>query len=157
MSPMISALRIIDFALQLRASFVHPHRPPVEQRSIQGSDGGLGFRRLRHLDKCDTAGLARIPVYDDGDSFDGAMAYKNLSQLLLGYRDIKVPDKNVDQEFIPATDLPEFPLEIEAEFSKGDLERSPFGKASRYYRGCTFSACQPFGPLVTSNCTVWPS
>src|ERR1700733_697878 len=25
------------------------------------------------------------------------------------------------------------------------------------YSAWTFSACQPLGPLVTSNCTVWPS
>jgi hypothetical protein len=25
------------------------------------------------------------------------------------------------------------------------------------YSTCTFSACKPFGPLTTSNCTAWPS
>src|SRR5579862_685967 len=28
---------------------------------------------------------------------------------------------------------------------------------SSAYAARTFSACQPFGPFVTSNCTVWPS
>jgi hypothetical protein len=32
--------------------------------------------------------------------------------------------------------------------------RPPF---TTNYRGRTFSACQPFGPLVTSNSTLWPS
>src|SRR5262249_5232692 len=25
------------------------------------------------------------------------------------------------------------------------------------YSNCTFSACQPLGPLTTLNCTAWPS
>jgi hypothetical protein len=115
MSPMISALEIVAlrimcwFAMKLRPRFVHPHRTPIEQHSIQRSHSGLGFSRLRHLDKSDTAGLARVPVHDDRDSLDGSMCCKNFSQLLLCYRDIKVPDKNVGHEFIPATDLPERP------------------------------------------------
>jgi hypothetical protein len=110
MPPMMSALRIIDwFAMKLRTSFVHPHRTPVEYRSIQRSNRGPGFRSLRHLDKSDTAGLARVPVDDDHDRLDGPMRCKNFSQPLLCYRDIKVPDKNVGHKFIPATDLPERP------------------------------------------------
>ena len=35
--------------------------------------------------------------------------------------------------------------------------RSPFCNKGMVYSGWTFSACQPLGPLVTSNCTVWPS
>ena len=164
MSPMfpasrmrICSLRVIScFAMKLRTSFVHPHRTPVEQHSIQRSDSGLSFRRLRHLDKSDTAGLASIPVDDDRDGFDGSLCCKNFSQLLLCYRDIKVPDKKVGHGFIPITDIPD--VFLEANFSKGDLERSPFRKASVLsQRGCTFSACRPLGPFVTSNCTVWPS
>lgn len=157
---MIAIIRIIGwFAMKLGTSFVHPHRTPVEQHSIQRRNRGLGFSRLRHLDKSDTARLARVPVHNDRDGLDGTMCGKNFPQLVLCYRDIKVPDKNVGHEFIPATDLPERPLEPEAEVEllKGDLERSPFRKASRSQRGRTFSACQPLGPFVTSNCTVWPS
>jgi len=155
---MISALSIICwFAMKLRTSFVDPHRTPIEQRSIQRSHCGRGFRRLRHLDKSDTPGRARVPVHDDRHGFDGSMCCKNFSQTLLCYRDVEVPDKNVGHEFIPATDLRERPPEPEAKFSKGDLERSPFRKASRSQRGVTFSACKPLGPFVTSNCTVWPS
>jgi len=102
MSPVISALRIMCwFAIKLRASFVHSHRTPVEHLSIQRSNRALGFSRLRHLDKSDTARLARVPVHDDRDGFDGSLCGKNLSQLRLGYRDIKVPDENIGHGFIP--------------------------------------------------------
>ena len=96
---MISALAIIgSFALKLGTGLVHFHLTPIEHRSIQRSDCGLGFRRPRHFDKSHAAGLARVPVHDDRDGFDGS----HLSQLLLGCRDIKVPDKNVDHNCIPA-------------------------------------------------------
>jgi hypothetical protein len=110
MSPMISASRITCwFAMKLRTSFVHPHRALIEQHSIERRNSGLGFSRLRHLDKSDTAGVTRVPVHDDRDGFDGSMCCKNFSQLLLCHREIEVPDKNVGHEFIPATDLPERP------------------------------------------------
>jgi hypothetical protein len=109
MSPMISVLRIRSwFAMELGTSFVHPQRTLIEHLSIQRSDSGLGFSCLRHLDKSHTAGLARVPVDDDRDGFDGSMCCKNFSQLLLGDRDVKVPDKNIGHEFIPA-DLRERP------------------------------------------------
>jgi hypothetical protein len=96
MPPVISDPRITCWvAMKLRISFVHSHRTPIEHLSIQRSDSGLGFRRLRHLDKSDTAGLARVPVDDDRDGFDGTICCKNFPQLLLCYRDIKVADKNV--------------------------------------------------------------
>ena len=60
--------------MKLRASFVHSHRTPVKDLSVQRRDSGLGFRRLRHLDKSNTAGLARVPVHDDRDGFDGSMS-----------------------------------------------------------------------------------
>jgi len=93
--------------MKLRTSFVHPHRTAVERLSIQRSNSGPGFSRQRHLDKSDTAGLARVPVHDDHHAFDGSMGCKNFSQLLLRDRDIKVPDENVGHEFTPAIDLPE--------------------------------------------------
>jgi hypothetical protein len=99
MSPMISASRIKScFRIKLRTSFVDPQRTPVEHLSIQHSNGGLGFSRLRHLDKRDAAGFASVPVYDERDSFDGSMSCKNFSQLLVCYRDVKVPDKNIGHE-----------------------------------------------------------
>jgi hypothetical protein len=101
MSPVISTRRITRWvAMKLRSSFVHSHLTPIEHRSIQRGDSGLGFRRLRHLDKSYTAGLARVPVHEDRYGFDGTMCCKNFSQLLLCYRDIKVLDKNVCHEFI---------------------------------------------------------
>jgi len=108
---MISVLRIRHwFAKKLRTSFVHPQRTLVEHLSIQGSDSGVGFSRLPHLDKSHTAGLSRIPVHDDPDGFDGSVCCKNFSQLLLCDRDVKVPDKNIGHEFMPAADLRERPV-----------------------------------------------
>jgi hypothetical protein len=120
MPPMISASRVTCwFAIEFRTSFVHRHRTPIEYLSIQCSDGSPRFSRLRHLDKSDTTGLARVSVHDDRDGFDGSMRCKNFSQLLLCYRDIKVPDKNVGHGFITAIDLPgTSPLETEAGLSK---------------------------------------
>jgi hypothetical protein len=110
MAPVISAPRVTHRVdMKLRSSFVHSHRTPIEHRSVQRSDSGLGFRRLRHLDKSHTPGLARVPVHNDPDGFDDTMRCKSLSQLLLCYRDIQVPDTNVGHEFISATDLPERP------------------------------------------------
>jgi hypothetical protein len=117
MSPMISTLRITCwFAMRLRTSLVRPHRTPVEQHSIQRSNSGLGVSRSRHLNKSHTAGLARVPVHDKRDAFDGSMCGKNFSQPLLCHRDVKVADKNVGHELIPAIDVPECSPQTEAEF-----------------------------------------
>jgi hypothetical protein len=105
---MVSASGIMcRFAKNFRTSFVHPHRTPVEDLSIQRSHGGSGFSRLRHLDESDTTRLTRVSVHDDGDGFDRSMGSKSIPQLLLCHRDIKVPDKDVDNDLIPATDVPE--------------------------------------------------
>jgi hypothetical protein len=118
--------------MKLRTSFIHRHRTPVDDLSIQCSHSGSGFGRLRHLDKGDTAGLARISVRNDRDSFDGSMYCKNFPQLLLSYRDAKVPDKNVGHKFIPAADILQRSQEREVEFrKKATLRRSPFCNASR--------------------------
>ncbi len=111
--------------MKLGTSFVHPDRTPVEQHSIQGSGCGFGSRGLRHLDKGDAAGLARVPVHHKGNGLHGSMGCKNFSQLLLCYRDIQVPDKNVGHEFIPATDVAPGGNQ-KRKFLKGDLGRSPF-------------------------------
>jgi len=86
--------------MKLRTSLVHSDRTPVKELSIQRGDSGLGFRRLRHLDESNTAGLARVPVHDDRDGFDGSMCCKNISQLFICHCDIKVPYKNVGHQFI---------------------------------------------------------
>src|SRR5689334_5325890 len=100
MSPMISAVRIVSwFAMELGTSLVHPHCTPIEYLTIQRNYGGVGFGCLRHFDKSDTARLARVPVHDDSDGFDGAMCCKSFAQLLLCYRDVKVPEKDVGHEF----------------------------------------------------------
>jgi len=149
MSPMISAPRIAcEVAMKLRTSFVHSHRTPIEHLSNQRSNSGLGLRRLRHLDKSDTAWLTSIPVLDDRDGFDGSVFCKNFSQLLLCHRDIKVSDKNVGHEFI-------LPLKgTEAESPKGDLDgyrllarRCVLGAALRSQLDC------PWGP--SSRETAW--
>ena len=98
---MISGPRVTRWVeMKFRTGFVHSHRTPIEHLSIQRINSCLGFRCLCHLDKSDTAGLARVPVHDDRDGFDGSMHCKNFSQLLLRYRDIKVADKNVGHEVI---------------------------------------------------------
>jgi hypothetical protein len=80
MSPMISAPRIaFEVAMKLRTSFVHSHRTPIEHLSNQRRNSGLGLRRLRHLDKSDTAWLASIPVLDDRD---GCRRLRVLQKLL---------------------------------------------------------------------------
>ena len=98
---MISGPRVTRWVeMKFRTGFVHSHRTPIEHLSIQRINSCLGFRCLCHLDKSDTAGLARVPVHDDHDGFDGSMHCKNFSQLLLRYRDIKVADKNGGHEVI---------------------------------------------------------
>jgi hypothetical protein len=87
--------------MNLRTSFVHSHRTPVEHRSVQRSDRSPGFSCLVHLDKSNTAGLAGIPVHHDRDGFDTSMRCKNFSQLLLCHGNIQVPDEDIGHEFIP--------------------------------------------------------
>jgi hypothetical protein len=36
-------------------------------------------------------------------------------------------------------------------------ENTKEGASGCSYRTCTLSACRPFGPFTTSNCTAWPS
>ena len=86
--------------MKLRASFVHVHRTTVKHRSVECRNSALGFRRFRHLYESDATRFARIPVLYDGDAFDGTVDCKQFPQLLLGHRDIQVPDKNVSHEFI---------------------------------------------------------
>jgi len=127
--------------MKLRTSFVHSHRTPIDYLSIQRSNSTLGLRRLRHLDKGDTAWLASIPVLDDCDGFDGSVCCKNVSQLLLCHRHVKVSDKNVGHEFI----LPV--KETEAELSKGDLDRYRLFARRRVLRvAVRFQLASPWGP-----------
>jgi hypothetical protein len=93
--------------MKLRTGFVHSHRTPIEHLSIQRINSRLGFRGLCHLDKSDTAGLARVPVHDDRDGFEGSMQCKSFSQRLLRYRDIKVADKKCWSRGHSAIDVPE--------------------------------------------------
>ena len=98
MSSMISNPRITcGDGHEFRTSFVHSHRASIEQLPIQSSNCRLGFRLLRHLDECDTAWFASVPVLNNRDRFNGAVDCENFSQLLLCYGDIEVPDKNVGQ------------------------------------------------------------
>lgn len=156
MPPVISDPRIVyRIAVKFGTSFVHTYRTTVEYLSIKGCNGSLGFRRMRHLNKCNTARLTSIPVLDDGDGFYGPVCCKHFSELLLCHRDVKVPNKNVGHKLIAATDLAEcFATKIEAEFQKAISTDIAFRKEPSTQTACTFSACQPFGPLVTSNCTV---
>ena len=100
----------------------------------------LGFRCMCHLDKSDTAGLARVPVHDDHDGFDGSMHCKNFSQLLLRYRDIKVADKNVGHEVILPLMFPNI-LQLGTHkliFKWRSCRISPFRMESCSQRGRTF-------------------
>jgi len=127
--------------MKLRTSFVHSHRTPIDYLSIQRSNSTLGLRRLRHLDKGDTAWLASIPVLDDCDGFDGSVCCKNVSQLLLCRRDVKVSDKNVGHEFILPVN------ETEAELSKGDLDRyRPFARRRVLRVGVRSQLASLWGP-----------
>ena len=142
MSPMISAPRIAcEVAMKLRTSFVHSHRTPIEHLSIQRSNSALGLRRLRHLDKSDTAWLASIPVLDDRDGFDGSVFCKNFSQLLLCHRDIKVSDKNVGHEIILSV------KETEAESSKAILTDIALSQGVAFSEWAYVLSLQAFGAL----------
>ena len=86
--------------MELRASFVHAHGAAVKQGSIQRRNGALSFRCSRHFHEGDAAGFARIPVLNHRNGLDGPVSCKKFAQLLLGHRDIEVPDINVSHEFI---------------------------------------------------------
>ena len=86
--------------MKLWTRFVHVHRTSVEHRFVQSRNGGLSFRRLRHLQEGHAAGLPRIPVLNDRDGFDIPVGGKEFSQLLLRRGDVEIPDKNVGHEFI---------------------------------------------------------
>jgi len=99
---MLSAPRITSwFAKKLRPGFVHSHGTAVQDLSIQSCDSAFSLSRICHLDKSDPTRLARVPVHDDPDGFDGSVCAENLLQLLLRGGDIEVSDKNVDHELIP--------------------------------------------------------
>ena len=141
MSTMISGPRVTRWVeMKFRTGFVHSHRTPIEHLSVQRINSRLGFRCLRHLDKSDTAGLARVPVHDDHDGFDGSMHCKNFSQLLLRYRDIKVADKNVGHEVILPLMFPNI-LQLGTHkliFKWRSCRISPFRMESCSQRGRTF-------------------
>ena len=92
--------------MKLRASFVHVDRAAVHHRSIECSNRTLGFRCLCHFKEGDAARFARIPVFDNADSFDAAVDAEKLAQLLLRHRDVQVPNKNISHEIIL------YPIEI---------------------------------------------
>jgi len=99
MPAMISAAGIVrPTAIKLGASFVHSHYASIQRRSIQRSYSSLGFRRLRHLDECDAARLAGIPILYDLNGFDHSMSREDISQCLLCHRNIEVPNKNVSHD-----------------------------------------------------------
>jgi hypothetical protein len=138
--------------MKLRACFIHVHRTPVEHCSIYRRNSRLRFRRVRHLHEGHAAGLPSIPVLDEGYGFNISMGCKKFSQLLLCRGDVEIPDKNVCHECILFLIFYEMSRSGTKRSVKGDLSQVAFSKA--HQSGCTFSACNPLGPFVTSNCTV---
>ena len=103
---MFSTPRITNwFAKKLRPSFVHSHRPTVQDLSIESCDSGFSLSRMAHLDKSNATRLPRIPVHDDLNAFDSSVGGENLLQLLLRGRDIEVSDKYVGHEPILSADF----------------------------------------------------
>jgi len=79
---------------------------------------------LRHLDESHTARFAGIPIHDEGDGFDRPVCGKQIAQLLLGQRDIEVPDKNISHELVlPLVFFDDQVKKYEAKRKKGDLGR----------------------------------
>lgn len=157
MSPMISASKITCwFTPKLGTRFVHSHQAPVEDLSIQCSDGGLGFSPLRHFNKRNAARLARVPVYDERDGFDGSIHGKNVSQLLLCCRDIKVPDENVVHKFIPELIFPNISLEPEADFQRRSGEIAFFAKRRALREALRSQPASPWGPSSRRTAPLGP-
>src|SRR5215472_13110010 len=59
-------------AAVFRARFVHGERAPAEDRSMQGVDDLLRLALIRHLYECESTGLTRHAIRDDGDLGDGS-------------------------------------------------------------------------------------
>jgi len=132
--------------MKLRASFVHVHRAAVKHRSVQGRNGALGFSRLRHLYECDAAGLARIPVVDDGDGFDCSVGCKQFPQLLLRHRNIQVSDKDVSHGFTLALIFGKSRVGTEHEISKGDLDADRLSQRRALKEAGRSQPASPWGP-----------
>ena len=154
-SAMISASRAAcRFAIKLGTSLVHSHGTPVEGISIESGNRGLSFSRQLHLDKSDTARLTRVPVQDDGDAFDGAVEQKISSSCCFVTVMSRFPTKTLVTSPIRPLTFTNVRRGTRSGVFKRRSVRDRLSQDVRLYRGCTFSACQPLGPLVTSNCTV---
>ena len=63
--------------------------------SIQLRNGRLRVLRIGHFDESEAAGLTRVPVRDDIDSFDIAELGKSSEQVLLRGLKAEIADENV--------------------------------------------------------------
>lgn len=67
----------------------------MEFGAVQLSNRVLRRRRFRHLDKCETAGLARVPVCDDVHAFHAAVSGESRMKIVLGSLIAEISDKYV--------------------------------------------------------------
>jgi hypothetical protein len=67
-------------AFGLRSGFVDGQAASFDLFSVQGSDGGLGFRVATHLDKAESLGSAGVSVHNHLCGLHGSMCRKNLLQ-----------------------------------------------------------------------------
>jgi hypothetical protein len=80
---------------RFRACFVHVESAAIQFGSVQLSNGRLRILRVGHLYEGKAAGLTRVPVRDDIDSFNVAELGKSGEQVLLRGLEAEISYKNV--------------------------------------------------------------
>lgn len=86
--------------VRLRTSFVQSNRPIIQNKSVQGVDHCLAFRRVRHFNEGQTARPVGIAVLYDRDGFNGPISPEEIPQLCLGGRRIEVSNEDVNHNFV---------------------------------------------------------
>ena len=64
------------------AGFVDGQSAALDFLAVEGGDGCIGFRRVRHGDKRETAGTARRPVHHESDLSDFAMLGEKILKIV---------------------------------------------------------------------------
>jgi hypothetical protein len=81
--------------IRLRFRLVDGQGTAAQIASVQGRNGGIRFRRTAHFHEPETARAPGLPIGHEGDFFNCAVAFENLTEFSLGGAVGKVTDVKV--------------------------------------------------------------
>src|SRR5215471_9960965 len=82
-------------AVGLGASFVDVEGAAIEVLAVEGVDGVVGFRVVRHFDECESARLTRIAIPDDVDIVHAAVRLERRTKSVFGGPEAEITDKDI--------------------------------------------------------------